>query len=491
MLFAAILLFGLLAMTARPATDPDLWWHLRTGQWILQTGHIPHSDPFSFTRQGSPWVSHEWLSEIIFYALWKLAGPPALIIFSSLVTSLGFLLLYSRCPGEPYIAAALTALGAWASAPCWGARPQMFTFFLASLLLWLLERAENQDSHPSLFSSDALKNRPRLLLWIPPLFLLWLNLHAGFALGPALIFLYAAGLACEAIAGTTPWSQARPAILRLIAIILICLALVPLNPSGTQLYHYPLDTLRSPGMRGLIVEWFSPDFHQLLYTPLLLVLLVLFAALAWSRSPLRARVLLPLIAMCLAALDAVRHIPVFILVAIPVIASAFPYPLRIPRLRRSPATRQRLRHLFNSVALFLLAVFTLVRWTTLSLSENAHVLSQFPQQAVVFLRDTRQPPRLFAYYDWAGYSIWNLYPGYRVFVDGRADLYGDKFLKQSIQTATHLEKGWRAILDDSNVETVLMPPTVALAQGLALDSHWTTCYRDSQAVIFVRNSPNH
>ena len=67
--FGGILLFGLLAMTARSATDPDLWWHLRTGQWIVETGHVPHSDPFSFTRAGHAWVSHEWLSEVVFYEL--------------------------------------------------------------------------------------------------------------------------------------------------------------------------------------------------------------------------------------------------------------------------------------------------------------------------------------------------------------------------------------------------------------------------------------
>jgi hypothetical protein len=471
--FAAILFLGLLAMTARPATDPDLWWHLRTGQWIVNTGHIPHADPFSFTREGSPWVSHEWLSEVIFYGLWKLAGPSALIVFSAIVTSLGFLLLYWRCSGEPYIAAAAVALGAWASAPCWGARPQMFTFLLASLFLWLLERSES---------------RHRLLLWIPPLFLLWLNLHAGFALGPALIFLYAAGLACEGIAGTTSWSQVRPTIFRLAAIILICLALVPFNPSGTQLYRYPLDTLRSPGMRSLIVEWFSPDFHQWLYAPLLLVLLLLLIAFAWSRSCPRARILLPLVVMCLAALDAVRHIPIFLLVAMPVIADAFPYPLRISRLLQSRSSNRRMRLSFNVAAVILLAGFTFVRWTTLSLDENARVQSQFPRQAIMFLRDTSQPSRLFAYYDWGGYAIWSLYPRYRVFVDGRSDLYGDKFLERSIQTATHLEKGWRAVLDDWNVETVLTPPTTALAQGLALDGRWIPAYRDKQAVIFVRRT---
>src|ERR1022692_1726503 len=100
LLFAAILLFGFLAMTARSATDPDLWWHLRTGQWIVETGHVPHSDPFSFTRAESAWVSHEWLAEILFYELWQHGGPGSLIIFSAIISTAGFLLLYSRCPGQ-------------------------------------------------------------------------------------------------------------------------------------------------------------------------------------------------------------------------------------------------------------------------------------------------------------------------------------------------------------------------------------------------------
>src|SRR5271169_5118623 len=246
LLFAAILFFGLLAMTARSATDPDLWWHLRTGQWIVETGHIRHSDPFSFTRAGHVWVSHEWLSEVLFFELWKHGGAAALIVFSAIITSAGFLLLYLRCPGQKHWAAAATAFGAVAAAPAWGTRPQMFTFTMASLLLWLLEAGER---------------RPKLLFWIPPLFLLWLNLHAGFALGPALLLAYALGLLMETATGNTAWPEARPIFLRVMLLLLVCLLLVPLNPSGAQLYRYPLDTLRSSGMRSFIGEWRSPDFH--------------------------------------------------------------------------------------------------------------------------------------------------------------------------------------------------------------------------------------
>ena len=475
-LFAGVLLFGLLAMTARHAVDSDLWWHLRTGQWIVETHRVPHSDPFSFTREGRPWVSHEWLSEVIFFELWKQGGPAALIVFSSIVTTAGFLLLYLRCPGKSHWAAAATALGAWASAPSWGARPQMFTFTLASLLLWLLERGEH---------------RPRLLLWIPPLFLLWLNLHAGFALGPALLLLYAVGLTFEALVGTTPWQHARPLILQVLVITLVCLALVPLNPSGAQLYRYPLDTLRSHGMRSFIVEWISPDFHRWLLMPFLLVLLLLLPALAAARSPIKGRVLLPLLFTALAALDAVRHIPIFILLAIPVLVAALPAASQSTILTPPPHARSRFRAFFNATALSLLAVFAVLRWVDLARHQEALEAALFPENAVAFLRISPQAERIFAYYDWGGYVIWKLHPQSRVFADGRADLYGDDLLQQCIQTVVQLRKGWQSVLDRWNVQTILVPPGTALAQALILDPHWTTPYHDSRAVIFVRVAPAH
>jgi hypothetical protein len=475
--FAAILLFGLLGMTARPATDPDLWWHLRTGQWIVESGHIPHSDPFSFTRAGHSWVSHEWLSEVVFYELWKHGGAAGLIVFSAIITTAGFMLLYLRClfyGAEKHWAAAATAFGALASAPSWGVRPQMFTFTLASLLLWLLESGNKED-------------RPRLLFWIPPLLLLWLNLHAGFALGLALLFAYGLGLILET-AGNTPWQQARPIVLRILLLLLACLALVPLNPSGAQLYRYPFDTLRSSGMRSFIVEWFSPDFHEWLYRPFLLVWLLLLTALASPRSRPKGRVIAPLLLTSFAALDAVRHIPIFVLVAMPVIAAALPVnsaPLAISQRRPYSSW---FRPSFNLAVVILIAVFALVKWVSLTRRQDASEAEQYPQGAVAFLQASSQPQRIFVYYDWGGYAIWKLYPEYRVFVDGRADLYGDSLLRQ-FKTAIQLRTGWRDVLDSWKVEAVLVPPSCALAQALVLDTHWHTAFSDSKAIILLRTHP--
>ena len=470
--FAWVLWFGLLAMTAINALDPDLWWHLRTGQWIVQNGRVPSTDPFSFTRPGAPWVSQEWLSELIFFELWKHGGPGTLIAFSSIITTAGFLLLYFRCPGKPSWAAAATALGALACAPSWGARPQMFTFTMASLLLWLVERAEHSA---------------RLLFWVPPLFLLWLNLHAGFELAPVLLMLYGAGLILEAAVGVAPWNQARPIALRILVTILACLALVPLNPNGARLYSYPLQTLLSPGMRSFILEWFSPDFHRAIYAPFLLVLLLLLLTLAGSHISVRGRILLPLLFTTFAALDAVRHIPIFILLAIPVIMAAAPVSSASMALTPPHPARARFRLFFNALAIVLLAAYAFSRWATLARAQDARESALFPQEAVSFLRNTPQPGRLFVYYDWGGYAIWKLYPQYRVFADGRADLYGDDLLK-SIRTTVELGRGWHAVLDRWNVQTILIPPGSALAQALLIDPGWTAPHIDSHAAIFVRVS---
>ena len=174
----AILALGLFTMAARNVTDPDVWWHLRTGQLIVQTRAVFHTDPYSFTRFGQPWVDHEWLSQILIFGLYRLAGWGGLIVGFGAVIAAAFFVVFLRCPGRPYVAGVITLLGAFASAPSWGVRPQMLTLLLASVLLLILERSYE---------------RPKLLWWTPALMLLWVNLHAGYAVGIALMALFLVG----------------------------------------------------------------------------------------------------------------------------------------------------------------------------------------------------------------------------------------------------------------------------------------------------------
>src|SRR5580704_3882588 len=95
--FLTVLFLGLFAMAARNVTDPDVWWHLKTGQYIAEHKSVPHTDPFSFTRAGEPWVAHEWLTEILLYELERTTGFGGLIMTFAAIISAAFFLLYLRC----------------------------------------------------------------------------------------------------------------------------------------------------------------------------------------------------------------------------------------------------------------------------------------------------------------------------------------------------------------------------------------------------------
>jgi hypothetical protein len=192
----------------------------------------------------------------------------------------------------------------------------------------------------------------------------------------------------------------------------------------------------------------------------------------------------------LAALDAVRHIPLLVLLATPVIAAAFPGASSLSQFSRSRpvSSARQSRFAFRGAVLLLMAGFALTRWSSLVRNQARAEAELYPTQAVEFLRLHKLPSRLFVYYDWGGYAIWKLYPEYRVFVDGRADLYGDDLLRQ-FQEAAQLRAAWEQVLDRWRVQAILVPPSGALAQGLLLDVGWHAEYHDSQGILFLPTAP--
>ncbi|HEY5403951.1 MAG TPA: hypothetical protein VIK24_13850, partial [Pyrinomonadaceae bacterium] len=133
MVFVCMLL--IFAGAAQPITDTDFWWHLRTGQYIVETRSIPHTDIFSSIKFGSEWIAHEWLSEVAMFAIWKLTGFIGLIASFALIVTAAFVILYRRCvvrSVHPYVALFAVLFGAVASISTWGVRPHIFSVLFAS-----------------------------------------------------------------------------------------------------------------------------------------------------------------------------------------------------------------------------------------------------------------------------------------------------------------------------------------------------------------------
>ena len=447
--------------------DPDLWWHLQTGQDIVAARAIPHADIYSFTKAGSEWVTHEWLSEVVIYGIYRVAGWGGLVgIFSGLIT-LALFITYRRCDGRPYVAALAVLLASASSSPLFGIRPQMITFLFASIYIALLSR----------FARDG---HSRSLWWMPPMMLLWVNFHAGYAIGLALIGLFMISVALDG-----QWKLLRP----LAIVLLACTALVPLNPNGLRMFSYPLETLTSPSMARYIEEWSSPDFHKVMYLPLAALFFALLGALALS--PKRARVgeLFLLFVTGFGALRSGRHIPIFTLIAVPVFAKHL-WALMLSRRWERWFTKPELP--VTGVALlinflFLLAPTTLgtVRVWHFVAHQKSYEAKNYPVAAVDFLTARRLPAPIYNDYGWGGYLIKRLYPAYRVYIDGRADVYGDAFMTETMRTFEgHI--GWREPLDRLAVHTILISPDTALASLLRSDGEWQRVYEDDQAVIFTK-----
>ena len=473
--FVAILVLGLFTLAARGVADPDVWWHLRTGQLIMQNHQVFHSDPYSFTRAGQPWINHEWLSEIVMYGVYRLAGWGGLIVGFAAIIAVSSLLVYLRCQGRPYVAGMFTVWGAAASAPIWGVRPQMFSLLLASIFLFILERS---DKHPQLLS------------WTVPLTVLWVNLHGGYFVGIGLMVLFLVGNVLEVSFCSENWTQASPHLRRLVLVLVACLAVVPLNPNGMRMYWYPLETIRSSAIQSYVDEWFSPNFHRTKELPFLCMLLATVLALGLSSRRLRVRNLLLLVATMWLALCSVRHIPIYVLVAVPILSGSIQSWLEergAPTWVGSRASSLWSRRmLVNAAILATFVVFTTARVRTAISRQSETEAEHFPATAVSFLARERPPGPILNSYNWGGYLIGKLYPEYQVFVDGRTDLYGDSFMDDFYATY-HLTDGWKAPIQKWQVRTIILPPDAPLMTALRSQAGWKQIYADAQAVILTQD----
>jgi hypothetical protein len=465
--WAFLLSLFALAVQQCSSIDWDFWWHLKAGQFIVQSRSIPHIDTFSFTRSGSEWVTHEWLSEVIMYVIFRAWGWIGLfVLFGSTITAvLG--ICFQRCGGKPFIAALAVLLAATASASLFGFRPQMFTLLFASIFVALLDRYVYHGEH-------------RLFWLLPLLMLLWVNLHAGFALGPALILLFVgmAGMDKE-------WKRIGPLLL----MCAICVAVIPLNPHGFRMFTYPFETLSAPAMQNFIQEWLSPDFHQLRFLPLAVLILATFSALALSPVRPRPGELFALSALTLAALRSGRHIPIFAVFAAPLFAKYFAHWLstqtnRLITIRSSTTTSPSI---ILALLLIILPLFLIVqRIGRFNSNVATYETQKFPLAAVEYIRKSEAAGPIFNDYDWGGYLIWKLYPERKVFIDGRADVYGDAFIFDYLKVYGG-ERGWREELDRFGIQTVLVQPNSALTTLLREDKAWRTVFEDQQAVVFAKN----
>jgi hypothetical protein len=460
--------------------DPDFWWHLRTGRWMLDNGRLPSVDLYTFTVPGHVWTDHEYLTEILMWLLYRSAGVVGLSIAFGVLTWAGFWLIYRQVRREPWVIAGIgLAIGAVAGSPIWGPRAQMITFALTCLELYWL--------------NGYLSGRSRALQLFPLVMVLWANLHGGWVIG--FVWLGVA-LAAELIGWA--WNRDNPAHLkhaRFLAIISVFSAVaVAATPHGFSLYPYPFQTEGSVAQQSLIVEWFSPDFHQAYLRPFEAMVFLVIIGFTLRRPPLY-EFLLTLVALGL-ALQSVRNLVLFVAVATPVMIncySAYWKELSAARGWKPVLPPRRIFAVVTAVVLLVIALATALRIAdSISPSRQKSLdAASYPIGAADWLASHPDVgTRMYNQYGWGGYLAYRFYPqrNRQVFIFGEAALMGDSLLNQYEDVQT-LRTDWKQVLDRYKVDYVVYNRGEALANVLATQPDWTLVYEDSVAVIYVRKPP--
>ncbi len=445
------------------AMDGDIWWHLRTGDWIVSHHAVPWRDVFGRYTLGHTWIDYTWLFDVLIASIYKLKGLTGVLAFTGtlIIASVACMFsLLSKYLSQGY-ALTISVLFLIAILPLATPRPWLFSLFLLILELHLLFHASEQY-------------RPYLLVWLVPLFAVWANLHVQFVYGLALLLLFAViaslprryiGIDRHLFRLRVPWWWASLAL---------AIGATLLNPYGWRIYTVVWTYAFQKAAPNLIEEMQALPFRNLTDWATLALFSLAVGSFAWSH---KRSVLLP--AFLLASgwcFRAERDVWILAVLSTVVIALAF----------REKSTAKPLNRWQMGVALLLVAGIYGARlhWGELSNQKLQQAADQsFPEKASRYIETHALPDPLFNPYDWGGYLIWRL-PGRLVSIDGRAQLYGDDGLSRAFANRMGVP-GWRDFPPLQEANTVLAERESPLASLLQMDPAYKLVYQDQSAVIFV------
>ncbi len=364
--FGNLLLFCFLIagtwMTLQRIPVADLWWQLKSGQLIADSLCIPRHDPFSFTAAGAVWINHEWLACLIFYQLYSVAGFTLLYAFKSIIIILSYLIvIYTsyRVTGKSLVPCCLA--GIWMLFISGGnlyfdIRPYLFTYISLALTV-------------SILYESYLKKKPKMLFFLVPILLIWVNSHGGYILSYILqsSFLISAFITTKFRHKGPPWliffflSLTGVVLLLKMSLIYIlsglffiaagvyiCMSLLKLkdeiypeyennfftkavgalglsaavgflNPYGPEIFLYPFTFLKDSYYKNFLIEWIPPDLMGR-NLPLFITVIVLLILSVLFYRKLKVYDYIMISVFSYLSLTVVRHAVLFSFAMIPVSA---------------------------------------------------------------------------------------------------------------------------------------------------------------------------
>ena len=458
--------------------DPDMFWHIRTGEWILDNTKFPTVDFFSYTAAGNPWISTEWLSQIFFAVAYRYGGWHAVVILAAVAcaTVVGILCFYMVRHVRFSIAVGWTALTSAAISQHFLARPHIFSFVL--LAIWIINLIDAYD-----------KNNFNLRSWftLTPLMVLWANLHGSFTFGLLLLYVFCGVCIVQNIMRNN-YAKCR---FLLIGVFVVSLGAL-MTPYGISSTLMTKEVLNLKSAFVHVPELQSPNFQtQPFQLSLLIGLLVSIAGLGIQ---LRGARLLTFAIIAFIGFSYARGLVMFFLLAPIILArsvsarASYFTPQLLDAVHPNKEADPILRYLqrwSNAVPTVCLAIAALA--TVSSYWQNVIVppKSIAPEDAINFVNRTHITGNVFNSYNFGGYLIFS---GIPTFVDGRALPFGDDFLRKYSNAVNLVDiNSAFQMLDDYRISWIILQPSEPLSKAIARSASWDKAYSDQYSIVFVRH----
>jgi hypothetical protein len=459
--------------------DGDTGYHIRAGEYILETRSIPKVDSFSFLDPPPAWTAHEWLSEVVMAKAHDAQGLTGVVIFFSFIIAMTYYLFFQflrKDCDNILLLAGMVILVIVSSMIHFLARPHVLS--LLFLVIWY-----------HILDIYQYKNKNYLYI-LPLLTLVWVNLHGGFIIGFVLLGTYFTGNLLYSFLKKISDKQVHAAKSKSFLIVtFICLFASFINPFGYRILFFPFDFITNKYLIGHVGEFLPTSFQDfLLYKYLFLIMIAVLMA---SKSRLNLIELLLVLGFTYMSLYSARYIPLFAIIVVPIIIKRLDPMLResnnrvilfLNRKSRSFAeTEETTRgYLWPALSLFLVIL--------LAVSGNIkHAFNpeKKPVVAVEFLQQEHIPGNMFNNDEFGDYIIYAAYPEYRVFIDGRSDMYGVDHVKKYYKVI-RLEQGWENVLETHDIQWIFYNADSLLSRYLMERQDWHLVYADKVAHIYVR-----
>jgi hypothetical protein len=469
-IFAAVLLLGSRMLNL----DGDLPRHLLMGRYIVEHRTVPTTEIFVRPYLNQPYVTHEWLADVLFYLVDSVAGLAGLVVLSALLMAATFTLLYNKLSTRLSLRLPVLLLVGWgaiATSVNWSVRPHLVSMCL--LAIWLLW-------------ADDLRRGEQVPFWrFPLLMLVWSNLHGEFIAGILVLLAYSAGWVVDFILD-------RPNANLLVGkklwlALLSSIAATLLTPSGIGPWVSILGFVNNRYLMSRMVEANAPNFQNPEMRILFGLLLLSIFLLAIKKDRLPASQGLLLAGFSAMGLVAIRNVHLYGIVAPYVLAETLGWTRQLPIPDRLETILQRIEGQIRGIGWIIVPaalMSVLVLFSGVGQKLYQFEEPTFPVRAMTWLEQNPQSGNMFNKLEWGGYLALHLWPGQLTFIDSVADTTGE--LTMQYESVVTLSDNWQTVLEQNQVEWAVIASDSRLSHFLEVDQGWQVLYRDEAAVVLRR-----